>query len=951
MDRKIALPIGFAVVALLAVVGVLSLLSFTAAQPTEASNFDSGNLALGKITTETFNPIVSTDHGTGSVLDAGPYTVNASPTKALALATYTLKFRAPHDLANGTDEIIVTWVDDFNDITFPSLIANSAVTIRAVGDGGCGGADLPTCGVTGSNGNEGQAVSPEEVNISTVGVKPFYQTRLRIPDMDTDDNSGGNGIRKDADVTVVFRQAAGIHNPKEAGHESYEVWVRVTNDGVDLNGFADDAEGTTSVQGRSIADSDDGKRGDELTLIATGTEGREAVIFFRDSNGNGERDEAFGTAPAETDVCKTTADGDGIATCAFIITNPPMAPDTFRDVNSGTLVDGRVEMGELRIFVDDPGRFKPGQSVNIITGTSGTEKFLIDSCAADKAGLCTTSLALADGDGPADAAGIADNAVITIVGNCTLATMAGCNFINYIDSEHRSTTGEDGGALDQAAVDRQKFELDQTLTVSPDEANVGDRITVSLFDWPANSAITAMELARIPVEIPTPTPNTGGSGQVSFTFVIRGVGLDGTTRIPTGVVPLRVEAGGANEDVRLTMRGANLSLSHETVLANQDLTISGSGFTEGGGVCIIQGDITINNLKVEIDDPDDCDIFIGGVNQDGVAVTNGGTFTLTVRVHDEGSTTSINTALLSEGTMELKVLDSGKSEGTIHVTVAERTLQVNPLAARPRDPVTIIGRAFIADNADGLSTAVVVEYNCGTTTRSVTADPDVSGNFRETLRIPSNCAIPSTNTITAKIQAGGSDTGVVETVTHEIPDGLITIDPSRGASGTTVTVTGMGFRTFEAVRKIEFGGLGAIGGRTINTNADGDFTVDDVLVPGLDPGIHAVKVEVGSGNNKTTSSTSFEVLESGLVGAPTPLVDVYAMSDSILRVFRFNNSTKVWAFNDRRPEFADANSLDEVVAGGVYWLLIDQDVVLDIEGLELDLTCTGDDCWNLVVWP
>ena len=88
------------------------------------------------------------------------------------------------------------------------------------------------------------------------------------------------------------------------------------------------------------------------------------------------------------------------------------------------------------------------------------------------------------------------------------------------------------------------------------------------------------------------------------------------------------------------------------------------------------------------------------------------------------------------------------------MTIAERSLEVTPLAARPRDVVTIIGRNFISDNPDGLSTTVDVEYECGSSSRTVTADPDVSGNFRETLRIPSGCAIPSTNTLSAKIRAG-----------------------------------------------------------------------------------------------------------------------------------------------------------------------------------------------------
>ncbi len=77
MDRKIALPVGFAVVVLLAVVGMLSLLSLTAAQPTEAGNLPAGELNLGKITT---GPSVSTKVSTAVAPDPGAFTASASPT-------------------------------------------------------------------------------------------------------------------------------------------------------------------------------------------------------------------------------------------------------------------------------------------------------------------------------------------------------------------------------------------------------------------------------------------------------------------------------------------------------------------------------------------------------------------------------------------------------------------------------------------------------------------------------------------------------------------------------------------------------------------------------------------------------------------------------------------------------------------------------------------------------
>jgi len=905
MDRKIALPIGFAVMVLLAVVGVLSLLSFTAAQPTEASILDASNFTLGEIDTETFNPIVATAPVTGVSSSNTPITPGVA-------SSYTIKFITPNLLQNGSDEIILKFEDDFG---VPSLIDPSQVTISA------------NTVVGGTNGSAGEAVKPEGVTIEIVGSeKDEEEVRLRVPDMDTSDNTGGQSIPAGAEVTVVVRQGAGITNGTEGtkGAGGYDINVRVTNGGLDNN---TNFKFEFPVPVRIDMSSDGDARGDDLTLLARGIEGKESATFWLDLDGDGIRDQS------ERDLCTVLADKDDTATCEVIVSNPPFVPGNFSDKTKHDKLNGAVAIGAASVIVDDGKKFQAGQKIIL----NAAETVTIASIAVN---VLTLTAVTTDTH--------ADNSDITLVGSCTAGSMANCNFINVLDSESRTTTSSDGTSTtpDQAAINDQNFELQPSATGSPNEGNVGDTITISVFDMPGTQALTGIKIGKKAVPFPAGVI-TGASGEASFAFTIPGTDLLGN-RVPTGKRRVDVEFGAFDQDFNLTISGANLSLSHDTVVANQDLTITGSGFSEGTNLCILQGDITINNVAVQIDDTSDCPIGVGV----GILLTSGGTFTITVRVHDVvGSSPALSTALLTEGTVELKVIDSAGSEGSLQVAIAERGLDVTPAAARPRDIITIIGRAFIADNGDGLSTTVDVVYTCGTNTRTVTADPDVSGNFRETLRIPSNCAIPSTNTITAKIRAAGQATGVVETVTHEIPEGLISIEPGRGASGTLVTVSGVGFRSFETVNKIEFGGLGTIGGRTVNTDANGDFIVDDVLVPGLDPGIHAVKVEVSTGPNRTSASTSFEVLESGLFGVPTAMEDVYAMSDSILRVFWFDNSTKEWFFNDRSPEFADVNDLLELVSGGVYWFLVAEDVDLDVDGILLVLTCTGDDCWNLDVWP
>ena len=797
------------------------------------------------------------------------------------------------------DEIILTLEDDFGfELVTPMVLSLITISADAVTAPEMKG----PCEKGGVLANETR--NPTGVNVDfTGGENDLLQITVTVPDMSSDDGSGTNSICEGATVTVIFHQGAGIANAREAGE--YRTTVRTTADDVEFR-FKDDLVS----RARLLLSDDDDDRYSKEPLLILGIEGNESVTVWLDSDGDGTRD------AGEFDLCNMVADRDDTAQCEIILNNPPFFP----------------------------GRFGPG-------------------------------------------------------GSCKIDIMDKCNFINFIDSEGR-TTGFPAAALTQADVDRQTMRLLPHVEFSPDSANVGDTVTVSLFDYPSSAPVDKIRILKSLYITPANLPiNTGPSGEVSFGWTIPGVApacIPARTGIPVGVddkdsacpgvnatnphagdrVPrgkLRVDIytgegtvtddDDAEQNANLTIAGANLSLSHDSVIANQDLTISGNGFSEavdGTDICVVEGKITIGNVAIAIDDDNDCphDVLnaagvAAGVSvRKGILLTSGGTFTITVRVHDPvGSTPKLSTSLLNEATHELKVIDTNGAEGVLEITIAERSLQVTPTAARPRDVVTIIGRNFIADNADGLASTVPIEYVCGSSSRTVTADPDVSGNFRESLRIPSGCSIPSTNTLTARISAGGTLTGVVETVTHEIPEGLITITPARGASGTLVTVTGEGFRTFETVERVEFSGLSTMGGRSVNTDNNGDFEIQGLLVPGLDPGIHAVKVEVSTGTNRTTSSTSFEVLETGLIGAPTPIADVYAMSESLLRIFRFDNNTKTWKFNDPREEFADANTLDELVSGGVYWLLIDQDVELDIDGVLLNLTCTGDDCWNLVVWP
>jgi hypothetical protein len=196
----------------------------------------------------------------------------------------------------------------------------------------------------------------------------------------------------------------------------------------------------------------------------------------------------------------------------------------------------------------------------------------------------------------------------------------------------------------------------------------------------------------------------------------------------------------------------------------------------------------------------------------------------------------------------------------------------------------------------------------------------------------------------------------VDTTTHQIPRSGISIEPPRGPIGTPVTITGQGFKRFDTVSTIEIGGLGVLGGRTINTDDRGAFTVEGVVVPGLDTGVHSVEVTVGSGASRVTANTTFQVAETAVAGVPTAVNQaVEPLADNLVRVFHFNNNTKEWVFFDPRPEFAQASTLDQFVEGQPYWIRVSENQTVQLGGQQRNLTCVNfgtpqEDCWNLNVW-
>ena len=501
------------------------------------------------------------------------------------------------------------------------------------------------------------------------------------------------------------------------------------------------------------------------------------------------------------------------------------------------------------------------------------------------------------------------------------------NYICMVDGEGRA-----------ASTDVEDFKLEPSIRVVPSSASAGDSITVFAQDYMSGSFEQLLIAGQVVNSSTVDTvsvnaTNIGTDGSATATFdlpgSVGGSALEGTVRIDA-------TWGGVKEDTKITITGSQLSLSKAEALPNELITISGDGF---GGEYIDVMNITIDGAPLMVDS--DSMHRMGDMNV--VDVSNAGQFVASVVLWPENVSGS-NPSLIA-GTHTIKVEDDAGFSGSAIISIPDASISVTPAVAGPRDVITITGENWPIDNVDGAAPpAIDIEISDGSRTRRYSAFADSAGRFTIEHRVASDVAIPSTNQVRAEM---GTD--IVKVGSFEVPAAIIEIDPAEGQPGDHITLSVDGMPVYQQVDRVEIGGRSVLPVGNFSTDANGSVTVTDVLIPGLDPGTYSVLLDV----EDTIAIGELNVLaESAAVGAAAELPGaVDALGDSLAAIFYFDDVGKTWSFYDPRPEFADLNTLTEMVNGEAYWILVSEtveDVVLNNK--VRSLTCRGDDCWNLEVW-
>jgi hypothetical protein len=469
------------------------------------------------------------------------------------------------------------------------------------------------------------------------------------------------------------------------------------------------------------------------------------------------------------------------------------------------------------------------------------------------------------------------------------------------------------------------FEVEGLMTASPKTAAIGDKIQISLTDWPDYTADNPQSEATVKIagiEQEIIGSMAVANGKATFQIEI-GNG------VPSGTEELQVDAAGESDSTNVVISGADLTVTPSTVVPNQNVTVVGQGF--GDRAKINTGDDN-DTSNVEFGgDPAhlgvDSDNFNNG---EGITTDSGGNWNASIVIPITGASTT-------EGTHELDVMDSSGRSGSAEVVIAERKVTLDPPTARPGVMVQLTGSGFPASNRRSEQTAPPVSIEYGDDLVA-TVNPDSSGNIATSFRIPFDASIPSSNTVTVKFTytQDNANFDVIEHYTHEVPGAAISLSASEGKPGDTITVTGEGFAQHASVSSMSIGTIDILPSPKPSTSREGTFTTS-VLIPGIDLGTHSIEVEISD----TVASAVFRVVEETttmmpevmMAEAATPDVAFAAViaEDNLIAVYHFDPATQNEAPNygytvyDARPLFMSGNNLDSIEPGQFYTVQVSED--------------------------
>jgi len=342
------------------------------------------------------------------------------------------------------------------------------------------------------------------------------------------------------------------------------------------------------------------------------------------------------------------------------------------------------------------------------------------------------------------------------------------------------------------------------ITLSVTSGGPSSVVTVTGTNFGANKAIT-IKFDNTNIATTPSSVTSSGTGTFSASITV-------PSNTSVGSHTISVTDGTTTQSATFTVVATSITLSSTQGIIGSTVTVSGAGFVASSSITIKLDTSTLPTTP------------------SNVSTNSSGAFSATITI--PSSTTA--------GDHTITATDStGKIANATFKVLAAGTISLSPTSGNRGATVTVTGSSF---NSNSAITIQFDDTTLTTTPSSVTTSS--GGTFTATIKIPITA---STGTHTIKVTDAAGKLG---TATFTVAaGGTITLSPTKGITGTEITVTGSDFATNARITSIEFDEIVvATTPRSVATNTNGGFSAKFLVPAGVAAGSHIVVVIDDTGN-------------------------------------------------------------------------------------------------------
>ena len=464
--------------------------------------------------------------------------------------------------------------------------------------------------------------------------------------------------------------------------------------------------------------------------------------------------------------------------------------------------------------------------------------------------------------------------------------------------------------------------VSRSLTVNPTSLAPGQAFTISGSGFskggviPAGTGIMVSGVAVNPAA--AVTINADG------TFLFAGFApTEDRFSLAPGTKRFEVTDGtltGTSSGVSLQSRSATFSPTSGP--PGSAVLVTGSGFTVGtGSIVVLTG---TGGLAA-------CAIATAGF-----PVASDGTFTGSFTVPLGCPTGPITIRATDNAATLVPPLAGTSKTATVVFTVPTGAVVIVPIAGSTGNIATVTGTNF--PTSTNLS---VLRFGRVSALPIPSPATDAVGSFTVNVTVPA--AVTGGSLTPGAVVVTVTVGGVTGTTSFTLSNPSITIGPSgTTTSGSSITITGVGFSALSTVTVITIGSAAALPAPAPRTDGIGGFTAT-ILVPALNPGTYTVTVTAGVGftaNGTLTISTGL-----GVFGQP---VDAATALASLLGAGIMELASNIRGGGNVASGFATdpgdrtqalaGNPLTQILPNSVLILTLTQDATVTVSGVSFSVT-------------